>query len=199
MCSQNWSQIYVPRLNSSELWPLHQIVQLTSALSHLPHQPESPVLFTINWEITGNSSPSSCSASALSSFCSPHIQSTSNSYWLQLKYTLYQYMMLKVTEHFPSSPLYHPGPSYIISCLDRSLLSGLSASAFVCLLLLLLSRFSRVRLLATPWTAAYQVPLSAHGIFQAKVLEWGAAAFSDLVSLSTVYFQYRSQSDSIKF
>ena len=28
------------------------------------------------------------------------------------------------------------------------------------LLLLLLSRFSRVRLCATPWTAAYQAPLS---------------------------------------
>ena len=28
------------------------------------------------------------------------------------------------------------------------------------LLLLLLSRFSRVRLFATPWTAAYQAPLS---------------------------------------
>ena len=28
------------------------------------------------------------------------------------------------------------------------------------LLLLLLSRFSRVQLLATPWTAAYQAPLS---------------------------------------
>ena len=28
------------------------------------------------------------------------------------------------------------------------------------LLLLLLSRFSRVRLLTTPWTAAYQAPLS---------------------------------------
>ena len=28
------------------------------------------------------------------------------------------------------------------------------------LLLLLLSRFSRVRLLVTPWTAAYQAPLS---------------------------------------
>ena len=28
------------------------------------------------------------------------------------------------------------------------------------LLLLLLSRFSSVRLLATPWTAAYQAPLS---------------------------------------
>ena len=28
------------------------------------------------------------------------------------------------------------------------------------MLLLLLSRFSRVRLLVTPWTAAYQAPLS---------------------------------------
>ena len=64
VCSQNWSQIYVSRLNSSELWPLHRIMQLTSALSHLPQQPESPALFTINWEITGNSSPSSCSTSA---------------------------------------------------------------------------------------------------------------------------------------
>ena len=35
---------------------------------------------------------------------------------------------------------------------------------------------SRVRLLATPWTAAYSS--SAHGIFQARVLEWGAIAFS---------------------
>ena len=31
--------------------------------------------------------------------------------------------------------------------------------------------------LATPWTAAYQAPLS-NGIFQARVLEWGAIAFS---------------------
>jgi len=29
----------------------------------------------------------------------------------------------------------------------------------------------------TPWTAAYQAP-SVHGIFQARVLEWGAIAFS---------------------
>ena len=91
------------------------------------------------------------------------------------------------------------------------------------LLLLLLSRFSRVRLCATPWTAAHQAPPSLgfsrqehwsglpfpspmresekevtqscptlsdpadcsppgsaiHGIFQARVLEWGAIAFSD--------------------
>ena len=33
---------------------------------------------------------------------------------------------------------------------------------------------SHVWLLATPWTAAYQ----AHGIFQARVPEWVAIAFS---------------------
>ena len=52
---------------------------------------------------------------------------------------------------------------------------------------------SRVRLLATPWIAAYQAPPGifpwiffawishgiAHGIFQARVLEWGAIAFSE--------------------
>ena len=47
--------------------------------------------------------------------------------------------------------------------------------------LLLLSRFSRVQLCATPWTAAYQAP-PVHGIFQARVLEWGAIAFSDIFS-----------------
>ena len=34
--------------------------------------------------------------------------------------------------------------------------------------------FSRVQLLATPWTTAY------HRIFQTRVLEWGAIAFSRL-------------------
>ena len=92
----------------------------------------------------------------------------------------------------------------------------------VVLLLLLLSRFSRVQLCATPYTAAHQAPpsmgfsrqehwsglpfpspmpesesevaqlcptlsdpidcslqaSSVHGIFQARVLEWGAIAFS---------------------
>ena len=37
------------------------------------------------------------------------------------------------------------------------------------------SHFSRVRLCATPWTAAYQA--SVHGILQAKTLEWVAIAF----------------------
>ena len=36
---------------------------------------------------------------------------------------------------------------------------------------------SRVQLLATLWTVAHQVPPSM-GIFQARVLEWGAIAFS---------------------
>ena len=37
---------------------------------------------------------------------------------------------------------------------------------------------SRVRLLATPWTAAHPAIPFVHGIFQARVLEWVAIAFS---------------------
>ena len=37
---------------------------------------------------------------------------------------------------------------------------------------------SRVRLVATPWIAAYLPVSSIHGIFQARVVEWGAIAFS---------------------
>ena len=44
----------------------------------------------------------------------------------------------------------------------------------------MLSHFSHVRLYATPWTAAYQAPLSM-GFFQARVLEWCAIAFSDSI------------------
>ena len=40
---------------------------------------------------------------------------------------------------------------------------------------MLLLLLSRVQLSATPWTAAHQAPLS---IFQARVLEWVAIAFS---------------------
>ena len=39
---------------------------------------------------------------------------------------------------------------------------------------------SHIRLPATPWTAAYS---SIHGIFQARVLEWGAIAFSNTPSV----------------
>ena len=101
---------------------------------------------------------------------------------------------------------------------------------YVTLLLLLLSRFSRVRLCATPQTAAHQAPLSLgfsrqehwsglpfpspmheseiaqscptlsdpmdcsppgssiRGIFQARVPEWGAIAFSDYVTLPIFNF-----------
>ena len=40
-----------------------------------------------------------------------------------------------------------------------------------------LKPLSRVWLLATPWTVAYQAPLSM-GFFQARVLEWIAISFS---------------------
>ena len=108
---------------------------------------------------------------------------------------------------------------------------------YTLLLLLLLSRFSRVRLCVTPQTAAHQAPLSlgfsrqehcsglpcpspmyesenesevaqscltlrdsmdrslpgssVHGIFQARVLEWGAIAFSQ--KYTTIYEIGRQQ------
>ena len=43
--------------------------------------------------------------------------------------------------------------------------------------LYILSHFSHVWLLATPWTVAHQVPLSM-GIFQARILEWVAISSS---------------------
>ena len=58
----------------------------------------------------------------------------------------------------------------------------------------MLSCFSRVRLCVTPQTASYRArqpqglqPTSStiHGIFQARVLEWGAIAFSKRRKLST--------------
>ena len=54
------------------------------------------------------------------------------------------------------------------------------------LLLLLLSRFSHVRLCATPQMAAHQAPIP--GILQARTLEW-AAIPSLLLSLITVYLK----------
>ena len=61
------------------------------------------------------------------------------------------------------------------------------------LLLLLLSRFSRVQLCGIPWTAA--PGSSVHGIFQARVLEWVAIAFSKI----TVYMSFKKYySDIIK-
>ena len=42
---------------------------------------------------------------------------------------------------------------------------------------------SRVQLLATPWIAAHQ-GFSTHGIFQARVLEWGAIVISEYVIIT---------------
>ena len=41
-----------------------------------------------------------------------------------------------------------------------------------------MNSLSHIRLLATPWTASGS---SILGIFQARVLEWGAIAFSDIL------------------
>ena len=54
-----------------------------------------------------------------------------------------------------------------------------------CRTLLLLSLISRVRLCVTPWTAAYQAHPSM-GIFQARVLEWVAIAFSQVLSTALI-------------
>ena len=51
------------------------------------------------------------------------------------------------------------------------------SSFYSVLLLLLLSRFSRVQLCATPETAAHQAPRP--GILQARTLEWVAISFSN--------------------
>jgi len=59
--------------------------------------------------------------------------------------------------------------------IKRRLLFG--RKAITNLLLLLLSRFSRVRLCATPETAAHQAPIP--GILQARTLEWVAISFSN--------------------
>ena len=76
---------------------------------------------------------------------------------------------------FPESAQPLPGRD----CTSGSLGSHPKAPQW--LLLLLLSHFSHVRLLATPWTAALPGS-SVHGIFQARVLEWGAVAFSATVA-----------------
>ena len=41
---------------------------------------------------------------------------------------------------------------------------------------------SHRQLFVTPWTACSLPGSSIHGIFQARVLEWGAIAFSDFIT-----------------
>ena len=58
---------------------------------------------------------------------------------------------------------------------------------------------SCVRLLATPWTAAYQAPPSM-GILQARILEWGAIAFSsDPLKISWHSGQWKSVFENVSF
>ena len=61
---------------------------------------------------------------------------------------------------------------------DSRLLKDWGNLYYTLMLLLLLSRFSRVRLYATPETAAHQAPPSL-GILQARTLEWVAVSFSN--------------------
>ena len=65
----------------------------------------------------------------------------------------------------------HP---FMIKTLQKMGIEG----TYLNMLLLLLSRVSRVRLFTTPWTAAYLPGSSVPGIFQARVLEWVAISFS---------------------
>ena len=61
------------------------------------------------------------------------------------------------------------------------------ASAFSIFSMLLPSRFSRVQLCSTPWTAAYQASLSM-GILQARTLEWVAISFSvNILNMTKLY------------
>ena len=55
---------------------------------------------------------------------------------------------------------------------------------------------SHVRLLATPWTAAHQAPLSK-GFFQARILEWSAIAFSSRKYIQYIQSQKAEQNFSI--
>ena len=48
---------------------------------------------------------------------------------------------------------------------------------------------SCIRLLATSWTAAYQA--LPHGVFQARVLEWVAIAFSDYYARGAIIEYHR--------
>ena len=57
---------------------------------------------------------------------------------------------------------------------------------------------SCVRLLATPWTAAYQAPLSM-GFFQARVLEWGAIAFCFPITAASKAIFYHVKEGTFSF
>ena len=78
-------------------------------------------------------------------------------------------------QRWPSPKMKSPSLCEMWTSVPRILkvLFSLSCSC----LLLLLSHFSRVRLCATPKTAAHQAPIP--GILQARTLEWVAISFSN--------------------
>ena len=63
-------------------------------------------------------------------------------------------------------------------CVRNVWVYSLRVSEWAAVPLLLLSRFSRVRLCETPETAAHQAP-PIPGILQARTLEWVAISFSN--------------------
>ena len=80
---------------------------------------------------------------------------------------------------FLKSPCFLDNPVNVGNLISSSSSFSKPILLLLLLLLLLLSRFSRVRLFVTldcslPGT-------SVHGIFQARVLEWGAITFSEYV------------------
>ena len=83
-------------------------------------------------------------------------------------------------KHFGDFP---DGPLCASTAGSTGLISGQGPKIPHATLLLLLSRFSRARLLATPWLLGSEAlrslsGSSVHGIFQARALEWIAIAFS---------------------
>ena len=79
----------------------------------------------------------------------------------------------------PSDPMDCSLPGSSVHGIFQARVLELVAIAFsITRELLLLSRFSRVRLCATPETAAHQV-LPVPGILQARTLEWVAISFSN--------------------
>ena len=73
--------------------------------------------------------------------------------------------------------------------MERQCSTTWSLASEATLLLLLLSRFSHVRLYATPWTAAHQAPPS---LGFSRTLEWVAISFSNSSGLVWAYFHVSS-------
>ena len=88
-----------------------------------------------------------------------------------------------------------PSPEFFSSCktemmsFEELFVSTLPQplASVILLSLLLLIHVSRVRLCATPWTDCSLPDSFVRGIFQARVLDWVAVAFSHFLSLDNLY------------